>query len=299
MDGTTVIPKPTRCRHGLIATVEESYNRHIALELSAEDFWIAISQAVSLFLSDKTNAEKYRERFVNHKGQKKLEVENDDSAKGWTWFVDKITEMIKGNMNSEFVELMTTSFSSTTPLESTIFKISLMEAAQHYFSYRSNVLCGIPEVCIKGTISDFEDIKRRLSAVGDLLEDLKWWTNNITVTMDKIIQTMKGNQDLDWWKSIITERWETSGEPARMDGWICEFIPFTKIQDGTLVVNRERGIIWEALNPGLTYTPVTKKNLLTREKKALRLCGGFLGIAANYNTKRLKPSKGWMIFREQ
>ena len=40
-DDAMVIPKSTNCQHGLIATVEECYNRHIALELSAEDFWIA------------------------------------------------------------------------------------------------------------------------------------------------------------------------------------------------------------------------------------------------------------------
>lgn len=67
-----VIPQSTKCEHGLIATVEECYNRHLELELSAEDFWVAISQVVSMFLADKENAEKYRERFVSHGGQKEL-----------------------------------------------------------------------------------------------------------------------------------------------------------------------------------------------------------------------------------
>ena len=145
-----VIPNSTKCQHGLIATVEESYNRHIGLELSAEDFWIAISQVVSMYLSDKTNAEKYRQRFVNHDEQKELIVYTDSDTTGeWVRFVDEIAHMIEGNMNPGFVELMTTPFSSTTRLESTIFKISLMEAAQHYFKYTCFTRCGNPKFALK------------------------------------------------------------------------------------------------------------------------------------------------------
>ena len=297
-DDTMVIPKSTSCQHGLIAAVEECYNRHIALELSAEDFWVAISQAVSLYLSDKTNAEKYRHRFVSHDGQKMLAVltESDMStSRDWAWFVNKITDMIEGNMNQDFVELMTTPFSSTTPLESTIFKISLMEAAQHYFEYYCMTMCGIPEICIRGTVSDFEDIKRRLKAIGELLGGLKWWTDKISQTMDKVIETVSGNPDVTWWNTIVSISWPGSGVPS-MTGWISDFIPFTKSGDGKVTPNYS--LDWRHLNPGLTYTPVTWENLVTGEKSKLRLCAGFLGIAKNEEAKRLRPAKGWMIFKE-
>lgn len=293
-----VVPKSTRCQHGLIATVEEAYNRHIELELSAEDFWIAISQVVSLFLSDKMNSEKYRKRFVNHDGQKELTaVTESDTAREWTRFVDVITEMIQGNMNPDFVELMTARFSSTTPLEDTIFKISLMEAAQHYFKYTCMTLCGIPEVCIRGTVDDFEDIKRRLQDIGRLLGSLKWWSEKIIQTVDKVIESIQGNHDLDWWKSIITQKWQHSGKPACISGWICDFIPFVKSDDGKVLPNYGR-LEWRYLNPGLTYTPVSWENFMTGEKADLRLCAGFLGVASDSNTKRLKPAKGWMLFKE-
>ena len=297
-DDAMVIPKSTSCRHGLIATVEECYNRHIALELSAEDFWIAISQAVSLYLSDKTNAEKYRQRFVNHDGQKRLEVWTESAmstVRDWAWFVDEITGMIEGNMNPDFVELMTTPFSSTTPLESTIFKISLMEAAQHYFQYYSWTDCGIPEICIRGTVSDFEDINRRLNAIGQVLGGLKWWTDKISKTMDRIIDTVNGKPDETWWNTIVSISFPGSGVPS-MTGWISDFIPFTKSEDGTVTPNYS--LDWRHLNPGLTYTPVTWENLMTGEKNKLRLCAGFLGIAKNEEPKHLRPAKGWMLLKE-
>ena len=294
-----VAPKSTKCQHGLIATVEESYNRHIALELSAEDFWIAISQVVSMYLSDKTNAEKYRQRFVNHEEQNELIVYNNSDTTGeWVRFVDEIAQMIEGNMNPDFVELMTTPFSSTTQLESTIFKISLMEAAQHYFKYTCFTSCGIPEVCIKGSVSDFGDIKRRLKGIGTLLGGLKWWTDRITEIMDKIIETLHEKQDLDFWKSIVTINWGMSGQPSYMSGWICDFIPFSKTNEGKTIPNYGE-VDWIHLNPGLTYTPVYWENCMTGEKAELRLCAGFLGMAADDETKRLKTAKGWMLFIEK
>ena len=293
-----VTPKSTRCQHGLIATVEESYNRHIALELSAEDFWIAILQVVSLYLSERANAEKYRQRFVNHEGQKELIVyTNSDTTGEWARFVDEIANKIGENMNPDFVQLMTTPLSSTTRLESTIFKISLMEAAQHYFKYTCFTLCGIPEVCIKGTVSDFEDIKRRLKGIGTLLGGLKVWTDKIVSHMDAVIETLHGRQDIEWWKSIVTKNYGGSGKPAYMSGWICDFIPFAKTQEGKLTPNHGE-LDWIHLNPGLTYTPVYWENLITGEKGELRLCAGFLGVATNGATKRLKPAKGWMLFKE-
>ena len=201
-------------------------------------------------------------------------------------------------MNPDFVELMTSPFSSTTPLEGTIFKISLMEAAQHYFKYQCYTLCGIPEICIRGTISDFEDIKRRLRAIGELLGGLKWWSDKITESMDKLIESLKGHQDLDWWRSIITKNWGSSGKPAYMTGWICDFIPFVRTTEGKVEPNYGE-LLWQYLNPGMTYTPVSWENFMTGEKADLRLCAGFLGVAANEKTKRLSPSKGWMLFKEQ
>ena len=98
-----------------------------------------------MYLSDRTNAEKYRQRFVNHEGQKELTVyTNNYTTEEWVRFVDEISQLIEGNMNPDFIELMTTPFSSTTRLELTVFKISLMEAAQHYFKYTCFTLCGIP-----------------------------------------------------------------------------------------------------------------------------------------------------------
>ena len=296
---TMVVPKSTRCQHGLIATVEESYNRHLALELSVEDFWTAISQVVSMYLSDKTNAEKYRQRFVNHEGQKELIVYTDDDTTGeWTRFVDEIACMIEENTNPDFVKLMTTPFSSTTELETTVFKVSLMEAAQHYFKYTCFTRCGIPEVCIKGTVGDYEETKRRLKGIGTLLGGLKWWTDKITQTMDKIIETLHGRQDLDWWNRIVTLNWPMSGKPAVMSGWICDFIPFSKTDDGKTIPNYGE-LDWTHLNPGLTYTPVHWENLVTGERALMRLCAGFLGIAADDKTQRLRPAKGWMLFKEK
>ena len=172
-------------------------------------------------------------------------------------------------MNSgfvHFVELMTTPFSSTSPLESTIFKISLMEAAQHYFQYYCMTACGIPEICVRGTVDDYEDIKRRLADIGKLLGGLKWWTDKISQTM--ITDTVRGNPGEAWWNTIESKSWPGSGVPS-MTEWISDFISLTKSVDRTIKL--DYFLDWRHLNHGLTYTEVTWVNLITRETRKLRL----------------------------
>ena len=110
---------------------------------------------------------------------------------------------------------------------------------------------------------------------------------------------MREKQDLDWWKSLITIDWVMrSGKRACMLGWISDFIPFTDIKEGKTIPIYGQ-LDWRHLNPGLTYTPVHWENLITKERAELPLCTGFLGLAADGEAERLKPAKGWILFKEK
>lgn len=89
-----------------MGTVVEAWHNHWALILSPDDFWMAIAFAVSQFLQDKSNAEKYRDTFVHHQGKMKLSVDGEKlgikpkSAKNrlaWREFVDEICSMVAAN----------------------------------------------------------------------------------------------------------------------------------------------------------------------------------------------------------
>ncbi|CAF1241960.1 unnamed protein product [Didymodactylos carnosus] len=59
-----------RVKNAFIATIYKAYCEHYRLELSVEDFWVAIAQGVSIHLNE--NVEKFRSLFVSHGGQKEL-----------------------------------------------------------------------------------------------------------------------------------------------------------------------------------------------------------------------------------
>ena len=55
-----------RIQNAFVGTIFKAYCEHYPLELSVEDFWVAIAQGVSIHLNE--NAEKYRELMVSHEG---------------------------------------------------------------------------------------------------------------------------------------------------------------------------------------------------------------------------------------
>jgi hypothetical protein len=66
---------------------------------------------------------------------------------------------------------MTESFSTTGIIESTAFKISLMETMKGYFKYVFVLACGIPEITLEGTEEDYVSIVARIDRLAIILPD--------------------------------------------------------------------------------------------------------------------------------
>ncbi len=68
---------------------------------------------------------------------------------------EKIKENVK---NKKYVEVMTSGFSTTTPINRINYQLSLMSSLQEYFDYTMNLLCGIPSVIMEGKVKDWENL---------------------------------------------------------------------------------------------------------------------------------------------
>ncbi|KAL3873379.1 hypothetical protein ACJMK2_036507 [Sinanodonta woodiana] len=298
-------------KHGLVATAVEAYNKHIALELSPDDLWCLIIQGVATHLSDEETAEKHRKTFVNHSGKKKLLVdgtkynilpkgkcEPNHNQTGWVGFVEEIAELINENTKCDITEIMMKPFSTTGPMESQVFRCCLMEAMQNYFEYVCYATCGIPEVCLLGTLSDYKNIKERVERLSTLLPDLDWWLIKVNKIIDNFVSSMEGNPDIDWWNRIVTKTAVGSGRQTKLTGWLGDLFPYTKFIDGKLKRNKTSPY-YSDIGPGLTFTPVIfDDQLYTGKEYKLRLAAGFLGAGENKETKRLRLAQGWMMFYE-
>ncbi|KAL3873373.1 hypothetical protein ACJMK2_036502 [Sinanodonta woodiana] len=304
--------KSTWCKHGLVATVIEAYNKHIGLELAPDDLWVMIIQGVATHLSDEQVAEKNRKTFVNHAGKKELAVEGSQydikpkgicnpnhNQKGWVDFVKEIAELINHNTKCDITDVMTERFSTTGTLESQVFRCCLMEAMQNYFSYKCILGCGIPEICLLGTLDDYKNIKERVDKLSKFLPDLNWWFGKVHKIVDKFILSKEGKPDIDWWNRIVTATPIGSGGQVELSGWLGDMFPYSRDYDGKLVLNR-KSPEYDDIGPGLTFTPVTLDDQrYTFKQYQLRLAAGFLGASENKETQRLRPAQGWLMFYEE
>lgn len=203
------LSKIDRPKNGFVAAVYEAYCQHYPLELSVDDFWVAITQGVSMHINK--DGEKYRHLFVNHQGQKELVIDlnkynctslSDLTNEKWQKAIHGMTELINQDVKNDIVDILTTPFSSTKEVEQMVFDCTLMDSLKTYYKYKFCLQCGIPNVTLHGTVSDYQSLISRVERLKEMLPDLDWWFVNLIPHLNQLLRTAEGNPDLDWWSKI-------------------------------------------------------------------------------------------------
>lgn len=195
---------------------------------------------------------------------------------------------------------MNPNFTTTTNVSLAVGQISIMSAMKNYFTYR--ILaggCGYPYITIEGSIEDWTKIKLKLKEFERY--DFEWFTSDISEIINKIIDTKKGNVDLEFWKTMIRYKDpEGAYQGDYADGWFLKFFPYDfyghrisgplpngiKMPSEMLSVPCQLGVIF----PGM------KEEDVKCEK--YEILAGFVGLTQNPKNASLKPEIGW-VFRKQ
>ncbi len=219
----------TQCANALIGTFLKCFNQHLPLSFSASHLWMLITNVISRHVQD--NAEKYRDLFCTHAGKKELVVVlppfgKTDYAMAISQFAQQISDNIK---DREFTVNLTTPFSTSTPLDTTVFQCILMNSMQNYFEYVMT-RCGIPSIELIGTVADFNEILRRLNYFSDKLPALTWYFNGIKVHINNIVKGLKEETLIGYdsiqafYNDMINKKSESGLEI--MTGWITDFVHY-------------------------------------------------------------------------
>jgi hypothetical protein len=224
-------------KNAFVATVFKAYSKHYPLELSVEDIWVAIAQGIGIHLNE--NAEKYRQLMVSHEDKKTLTVAVDhfllpDSVRpkygdksipavNWTAFVRQMGELIKKDMKTDLATLLTTPFSNTTIIEQAVFDCTLMDTVKSYYNYRASILCGIPQVTLRGSPEDFQQVIDRVNDLKAIFTDFHWWLNTLLPHLQHLKATAEGNPDIYWWQKICD--YMGGSGVNELTGWLADFIP--------------------------------------------------------------------------
>lgn len=287
---------------GFLRAIHHSFDCHAPLILSPDDVWVTIIQGFSHHVN--ANAEALRKHFVQHEGQKYIEIQRDGFTKGspdndWMGgfdeFSDKIAEHVGGVR-----DLLVSDFSTTTAISRAASQVVLMDAMQAYFSYGCRTCCGIPNITLEGTQDDWEYMVDRARALAQFgCED---WVNVLITVLGRFVDAFKGLADQKVWQSLYHEG-GGSGGPF-VTGWVNALFPYikgpkgdcTRINRYSLSLEEGRGFYagpcTSDMPSGMASVPF--KWLYHSEVYMMKFLGGFLGAYVS-PTGSVRPAFGWAV----
>jgi hypothetical protein len=195
----------------------------------------------------------------------------------------------------EITNALTADFSTTTPTTKIASQITTLAAFKSYFEYIVIIMgCGIPQVTLEGTPTDWQKILDKTQALRKY--ELDWWVDAMTPILQKIIQASKGKKDQKFWQAMFKYHTiKRYGAHNIMDGWIVKFFPYDKS-------GKRLGL--DSLSSGVNLPDeIVKVDLLHMKgdgqgnfiNTPLELWAGFVGLKQNSNDFNLRPEIGWII----
>ncbi|RIB10010.1 hypothetical protein C2G38_2251031 [Gigaspora rosea] len=277
----TVIEEPY-CPNGFAAAILHAYNYHKHLRLSPDDVWLTISQGVSEHIN--RNAEKFRNRFVKHEGQKELVI----CVNGCNWpvIVNRIVAAADNNVEKiDLRDLLECNFSTTTQNSLTASRIVLLDAVKSYFKYSCVTMCGIPKVTLEGTLEDWMKLQEKVANLRKLNLELDFWLDRLEPVVWNLVATYRGEIDEDFWGRVVKiDRVFGSGGGTYITGWLMNFFPYCS----------DRRLNIRNIPDGIVGVP------FTLDGQKLKFIAGFIGanqevLEDSDSESVVSPVIGWSI----
>lgn len=297
--------------HPLIDAVHTAFSGHYALCLSPDAIWLTIAQGFSDHVNG--HAEELRGQLVSDAGEKRLTASVDRlNLDSFSAAIEQFSAMIRAETDPAIHDVCLCDFSTTTAAVRTASQLVLMDTYSQYFEYLIRAICGIPRICVTGSVEDWEKIRARIEIFDTF--GLGWWTSRLRPVLDQFVRTAAGKPDLDFWKSIYLLRGEetngclpprdgSSDGPVRITGWIADLFPYLGKRR-----NLRRNPIFEAqrrpwttvggegVRPGEFGTGISTVSVTitgSGGSQKLDLMAGFVGIEQDRDNLSISPVITW------
>jgi hypothetical protein len=216
-----------KTRNNIVNAFLTAYNCHVPLVLRADDILLAISQVVTTYVNQ--NSEALRSKLVSHDGKKSLTVMLP--RPDWSQFISEMAKLVDANSSTELSKLLRSSFTTTTPVARTVSDLAVMSTFKAYFEYTFILCCGIPSVILEGSVDDWTELRERYKAIKRELPGLQWWYKFFDRVLDLLVDCkVRGfatSEDRLVWQKCITLQPQGSGGGRLLCGWVHLFTPFT------------------------------------------------------------------------
>jgi hypothetical protein len=304
----------------VLCAAELAFARHYPLVLTPDVIWLCVVQGFAHHVN--VHAESLRHRFVRHEGRLTLRVDRADIEEGsarnpWPSVLREFSEGIAEHIGSTR-DLVVCDFSTTGVCERAASEIVLMDAMKVYFKYELGAICGIPEITLDGTLSDWKSVRERARALSEY--DLTWWVEALLPVLDQFVAAAGGRADAAFWQRLLRpldgDLCGRLDHATSVSGWINVLFPYLEIQPSVLKRNPwvdcwedvfsghpsarlagrkgQLGLRSGVAPSGLSSVPF---NMVRRDetKRPMDLLGGFIGVAQDEATLALRPAIGWAV----
>jgi hypothetical protein len=271
-------------------------------------FWLLVTQGLGLHINN--NPDEFRDRFRVGHGQQEIEVRHDGLYKGspenpWEEVFDNFCHEIEVRIGAENYSRIVTPFTTTGRVERAANAIALMDCVQSYFEFGLCTRCGIPQVVLEGSVTDWEKLRDKTELLGQAYQ-MSWWTHRLLPTLDRVARNAAGKDDPQLWQTLY-KRIDGSGGPY-VSGWIADFFPYVGCDEpkyqNPAFQNKSRLKEWEqwpwdwCLTTDDLPSPLSKVPFRwTYEDMQIRmeLLAGFIGFTQHAETLQLRPKIGWAV----
>ena len=242
------LPNPTKINnissfgtHKTILGYLNAYFNHCPIKVSPNVIWQLILNNFSKYVND--NSERLREKFVDFEGKKNLTCirigKLEDADKYTDDIIKEYCNQISQNIGKELIDVLTPNYSTSTKESIISGQVSIMSTFKNYFIYDLLMIsCGIPYIILEGNLNDWEKILVKLK----FLSKYGFYISKMEKDIIEIINTKKGNININFWRKIIMETKENISESngcsislkkvekSFITGWILDFYNEDKIK---------------------------------------------------------------------
>ena len=301
--------------NGFVQTLQECFDNHRPLVLSPDIVWMLICQGVSMHVNQ--NFDALGPILFSAERPKELSVRNDDLEKGsqaWASLVDGFAIETRKYTKDDINDFFVSQFSTTTTVEQTAFRITMMDAYRKAFDYVAETGCGIPNITLTGKASDWELILSKIEMLDKF--QLSDWKESLRPVLQEFVNASRGKANQAFWKDIYKNA-DAYGE-RYLSGWMIKFFPYVKFhgewlehsedeEEPSKVENKfvrneflrgndywKCNLTTENFPSGLSRVPLIWNNHFTGEHLNMELCSGFFGMR-QYADMSLEPLVSWAV----